>query len=549
MPTLYTYRKDLSLFDAQYDEDGKKIPIPEEVIQSVIASLLHFKTFCSDFGVPAKHIRILATEATRTADNSAEYRARIMKATGLKVELLSKQDEGEIGAWGIASGFSNLQGLVMDLGGGSTQITWMTMTEGLLETSPTGAISFPYGAGALTKKLHELAQGKTEDEADRARAVFRNEMKTNFRKAYEDLKIPNDMIDDAKQKGGFPIYLTGGGFRGWGYLLLHQSQVHGNHYPISIINGFTAHKDAFQDTEALKKVARDAENIFRVSDRRRAQVPAVAFLINVLAEALPYGIRDAHFCQGGVREGVLFHQLPKEIRIHDPLEVATAPYARPFAPKLSQLLRDALPTNDVSYIHKDDYWKRVPKDLDIHLIAAMSNMFYVHSDRSKELASTAALYSTSTGLLASTHGVSHSDRALLALLLEARYEGDMPPREVAFKESLCNLLTPEEVWWTEYLGSVALVLSRVYPAGNAEPEHSVKGNLRLSTSWLDNGKKGLHLAFTLRLRPDFDKDLIDNVKENLESHTKAVKKVGKKKHWIGGRDGWGLKTVVSVHTI
>jgi len=50
-------------------------------------------------------------------------------------------------------------------------------------------------------------------------------------------------------------------------------------------------KEHFEDTEGLKKIAKDAHKIFRVSDRRRSQVPAVAFLVNVLAEALPHGIK------------------------------------------------------------------------------------------------------------------------------------------------------------------------------------------------------------------------------------------------------------------
>lgn len=139
-------------------------------------------------------------------------------------------------------------------------------------------------------------------------------MKTSFLEAYQKLQIPDEVIERAKTDGGFTLYLSGGGFRGWGYLLLYQSQVHGHSYPISLINGFTAQKAQFENTESLKDVAKTARQIFRVSDRRRAQVPAVAFLVNVLANALPNGIKEAHFCQGGVREGILFQELPQSIR-------------------------------------------------------------------------------------------------------------------------------------------------------------------------------------------------------------------------------------------
>jgi retrograde regulation protein 2 len=59
-----------------------------------------------DLGVPGNSIRIIATEATRTAINSAEFRKEIKEATGLTVEMLPKEDEGKVGALGIASSFS-----------------------------------------------------------------------------------------------------------------------------------------------------------------------------------------------------------------------------------------------------------------------------------------------------------------------------------------------------------------------------------------------------------------------------------------------------------
>ena len=154
-----------------------------------------------------------------------------------------------------------------------------------------------------------------------------------------------ELTEDVKSQGGFPLYLSGGGFRGWGYLLLYQNQVHGRHYSISIINGLRADKESFVDTDNLKEVARSTNRIFRISDRRRAQAPAVAFLVNVLVEALPHGIRDAHFCQGGVREGVLFQELPPSIRRKDPLEVATSLVARPSAWLMGELLASITPTS------------------------------------------------------------------------------------------------------------------------------------------------------------------------------------------------------------
>lgn len=238
LPAVMVYRSSISLYDAQFDDEtGEQVPLPKEIIDAVCHALRRFQIICTDFKVADNQIHILATEATRVAKNSAQLLSAIKGSTGLDVQLLDKEKEGQIGALGIASGFMTMEGLVMDLGGGSTQISWIISQNGFIRTSPKGSFSFPYGAAALTKKLEEIQEGKDKQEAKEAVEEFRKEMVGNFRHAYENLEIPDVLADEAKKEGGFRIYLSGGGFRGWGYLLLYLDQTGKNHYPISIING------------------------------------------------------------------------------------------------------------------------------------------------------------------------------------------------------------------------------------------------------------------------------------------------------------------------
>ena len=58
--------------------------------------------------------------------------------------------------------------------------------------------------------------------------------------------------------------------------------------------------------------------------------------------------------------------------------------------------------------------------------------------------------------------VSHSSRALLALMLEESYEGELPLREAIFKFPLRDMLDAREVWWTYYISKVALILRPLY---------------------------------------------------------------------------------------
>ncbi|KAJ5131566.1 Ppx/GppA phosphatase [Penicillium bovifimosum] len=537
IPTVHFHRVNISLYEAQVDTDsGNRIPIPQHVIDRIVSAIARFQIVCMQIGVPTRNIRIIATEATRTAINASEFIDAIHRKTGISVQALRKEEEGVIGAWGIASSFSDVEGLALDLGGGSMQMTWITSHAGNVHMSSQGSVSFPYGAAALTQKLADLKRGKDKEAADKAREEFRKEMADNFRSAFDTLEVPARLVQKAREQGGFPLYLSGGGFRGWGYLLLYLHQTKGRSYPISIINGYSAPKKDFADTETLKDVAETAHEIFRVSDRRRKQVPSVAFLVNTLAESLPHGIREAHFCQGGVREGVLFREMLPVVRQQDPLEVATARYAPSSAQALSSLLLSALPRPCAS--------RSFPSSITLHLIQAFANVLYYHATMSKEISSSAALYSTSTGILASTHGIPHSHRALLALMLQERYGGELPPRDMDFKSHLQGILTPEEVWWTRYLGKLGLVLGQLYPTGSIDTS---KPRVVPSARWEDGlGKKGeklgLHLTITIQ-RVAYDPT---HLKQELEHDVRKVQKVGKRKNWIGGRDGWGIRVIVSV---
>lgn len=537
IPTAHFHRVNVSLYEAQIDPDtGCRIPIPQHVIDRVVSAIVRFQIICGEYGVPSSNIRLIATEATRTAINSSVFTDAIRNTTGLSVEMLRKEEEGIVGAWGIASSFSDVEGLALDLGGGSMQMTWIISHAGNVQMSPQGSVSFPYGAAALTQKLADLKRGKSKEDAKKAKEKFHQEMSGKFRAAFARLEVPENLVRKAQQQGGFPLYLSGGGFRGWGYLLLYLHQTRGQSYPISIINGYSAPKADFENTEALEEVARTAHEIFRVSDRRRKQVPSVAFLVNVLAESLPHGIKEAHFCQGGVREGILFQKMLPDIRQQDPLEVATARYAPSSARPLSALMLAALPPLNAN--------RSVPSSISVHIVQAFANALYVHATMSKELSSSAALYSTSTGILASTHGIPHSHRALLALMLQERYGGELPPRDVDFKSHLQGILTPAEVWWTRYLGKFGLLLGQLYPTGSIDTS---KPRILPSAQWTSGlGRKGKKEGLKLTIAIQKVVNDPTHLKEELERDIRKIEKVGKRKNWVGGRDGWGVKVLVSV---
>ncbi|EEA26214.1 retrograde regulation protein 2 [Talaromyces marneffei ATCC 18224] len=523
MPTVFQDRAGISLYDAQFTTaDGQRGPIAAEVIEDVILQLLRFKTTCEDFEVPVENIYVLATEATRTAPNSKEFIGTIKERTGWDVRMLSKADEGRIGALGVASSFAGVQGLVMDLGGGSTQLTWMVAKDGNVTTSPRGSISFPYGAAALTRRLQEVKY-----KGSRAEKELIAEMKENFRNAYKDLEVPDSLEDAATRQGGFDLYLSGGGFRGWGYLLMSQSLL--NPYPIPIINGFETKPADFQDTFSIMQTASTSEdkNIFRVSKRRASQVPAVALLVSVLTESLP-AIRSVRFCQGGVREGFLFDMLEPEIRKQDPLLVATMPYATSSADAIYELLQSSLPETPSPILSR-----HVPQSFTPSLLHAISNLLFVHASVPRETRPAAGLYSTTTGILASANSLAHRDRAIIALVLSERWPGDLAPAEEHFQRRLRQFVSAEEAWWSQYLGRVASLIGDVYPAGRV----AAKSRIGFSSKWEQIFKKKQGTTDCLCLHVRFHEETKQPItKEALLNTANMIEKCGKLKNWVKVED-------------
>lgn len=510
LPTIYQDRLGVSLYDAQYST-GIKGPIPEDIVQEVVAGLLRFKSTCQDFGVLQHRVRVVATEATREAINSADFIRQINEVTGWPVEMLAKEEEGRIGAMGVASSFSTLKGLVMDLGGGSVQLTWVITDNGEVQTSPMGAVSLPYGAAALTRRLDEIRMYGRGTEPD-----LRSKMVTDFRNALHQLEIPPSLNKAASEAGGFTLSLSGGGFRGWGYILMASGAI--QPYPIPTINGFSAPKAAFAATEHVQSL--DNSSTFRISTRRASQVPAVSFLITALTTALS-SIRNIYFAQGGLREGLLFSSLPPHIRCQNPLLIATSPYAPRSTAALLALLKAGIPsfTNGPQlYVMGDNTF-----------LTSLVHLLHYHAPLPKDTRAPAALRSTTTGVLASTHGLLHGSRAALALALCARWGGELPPSDVDFSARLQEIVGAEQSWWAKYVGSLAAVIGEIYPAGIIrEGEKRVDFRCRWGSS---NKGKGL-LQVDVGLKEGAE---IAGVRP---AWADKLEKVGKKKNWVGGREGW-----------
>lgn len=337
---------------------------------------------------------------------------------------------------GVASSVTDLEGLVMDMGGGSVQLTWVSISQdGELSTEPTGSISLPLGAAALMTRIGDSIQLHSGG------SMF-EEVVRKLRKALSDLKMPPG--------GPLTLYLSGGGFRGWGHILMSMDSI--QPYPIPIANGYRIPGTKFLPESARLQRSLDSH---RISKRRASQVPAVQLVVGALLQALPAStsIGSVTFCQGGVREGILYSDLPKTIRQQHPLAAATRPFAPSSSSSLMQLLEKGIPGECPISASASP------------ILEAAINLLYAHAANPKDIRSSAALRSTSTGILSNAHGLLHTGRALLGLVLCERWGGDEPPADTQFFQNLQALVGPQAAWWAKYLGRLIGGVANIYPAG------------------------------------------------------------------------------------
>ena len=110
----------------------------------------------------AEEIFVFATEAVRSASNGAKFCKRVHKACGVEVDVLTGEEEAEIGFLGATACVKN-ECAVFDLGGASCEI--IRGKNGVIDFShsfPIGCIRLRDGAGGNKEKARELINSAFE---------------------------------------------------------------------------------------------------------------------------------------------------------------------------------------------------------------------------------------------------------------------------------------------------------------------------------------------------------------------------------------------------
>ncbi|KAF9897477.1 hypothetical protein BX616_005529, partial [Lobosporangium transversale] len=457
--TLVETRDNEVMIKEDSGKPSERQPISEEVMDEVERTFKRWQALCHQANVET--VRVIATEATRTAPNSEQFQKRIYNATGWTVQLLTKAQEANIGALGVIASYHTVKGLFMDLGGGSVQLNYIIRgpKDGHGESSPN-AQSWPYGAAALSRRLNNCGKNQA------ARQAIYDEMVQAFKQGLEDINIAPEIKEDSE--GGYRMYLSGGGFRALGYLLMARKvkdnkEDHANRrYPIPIINGYMASaKELAEIVEEYRYLDPDeVQKSFRVSKRRAKLIPACATLMAAAMKAIP--IKEVLFSEGGVRQGGCFEVLPPEIQNKDPAFETVQSFVKtnggqpplhmPDVQALTSFVSSALPADFAECCRSASSFSSSSSGSDKHkglpdkdaaglqvfinslerLVPLLVMVLNCYNQMPKEARSTAAwrLFLPG-GALANCYGLTHSDRAILATVLAERHDGDLADPDTA----------------------------------------------------------------------------------------------------------------------
>ncbi|MGH6985989.1 MAG: Ppx/GppA phosphatase family protein [Caulobacteraceae bacterium] len=125
----------------------------------------------------ADRVRAVATQACRAAANGADFLARVERETGLKLEIITPAEEARLAVQGCLELADPLAEavLVLDIGGGSTELSWVSPGRPGSESPIVAWLSAPLGVVSLAERCPEPLGG---GEAWRSamRAEFRREM-------------------------------------------------------------------------------------------------------------------------------------------------------------------------------------------------------------------------------------------------------------------------------------------------------------------------------------------------------------------------------------
>ncbi|WP_298843310.1 Ppx/GppA family phosphatase [uncultured Roseobacter sp.] len=437
-PAYFYNEKIMCALGAGLSESG--VLNPEGRLRA-LSALRRFQHLAQGMGLPA--LTVVATAAVRDASDGADFCEEVRRETGLRIWVIDGEEEARLSAQGVLLGWPGSYGLVCDIGGSSMELAEISGGRvGKRMTSSLGPL-----------KLRDISGGR----------------KGRERHIRETLEKMRDVMGDQRDR----LFLVGGSWRA-----IARIDMHRRGYPLHVLHEY---RMTARSVTATVKYIQSADlselrSACGISSARMSLVPLAAEVLKRLVRT--FRPKDIALSSYGIREGMLYEQMPQRLRDRDPLieacRFAEAKDAR--MPGFGKLL--------YAFIHP--LFRNVP-EARRRLIKAACLLHDVswraHPDYRAE-----TCFDNATR--ANLGGLKHSERVFLGLALLHRYSNK---REGTRFENLYELIDEKTRLDAEILGKAMRFGAMLWMTQDAE-----RGTLR----WYPK-KRLLELRLTEDMVPLF----------------------------------------------
>ena len=247
-----------------------------------VSALIRFAHLAEAMDLPS--LSVVATAAVRDASDGPDFCAEVLQKAGLNIVVINGKEEARLSAQGVLLGWPGAYGLICDIGGASMELAEIAGGQvGRCVTSELGPL-----------KLRELKGGRKGRKAH---------IKTEIERLKSQMGPQRDRL-----------FLVGGSWRA-----IARIDMARRGYPLTVLHEYRMSASSVRDTITFAK-GRDLEQLRVLAGVSAARMALVPYALEVLARLVrSFKPRDIAISSYGIREGLLYEQMPQRLRDRDPL--------------------------------------------------------------------------------------------------------------------------------------------------------------------------------------------------------------------------------------
>lgn len=432
------------------DENGE---MSQQGIDMILHTLYEFKRASEDYNLT--DVRAVATAAVRNAVNQDEILEEVNSKGAFPIEVLSDYKEAYYGYLAVTNSTTLTEGITIDIGGGSTEITYFKDRE-LKQYH-----SFPFGAITL-KNQFVKGDTPTEDEMKAIQEFIYH--------SYESLS----WLKEHK----VPVIGIGGTARN--LATVHQETIN---YPLA---GLHEYRMSYHDVREIREDLWDMSNKKREKqdglskDRADIIVPA----ISAIEELMAYVSHDEYIVSHrGLRDGLFYEHLLNNINVtHFPNVIEESFYSLTKQFHLDEQYHRNLSVLS-SYLIQDLVNEGLTDDLDLHdrkLMQWGASVYYIGEAIHPEAKAQHSFYLLTNQAI---DGMNHLDRLAVAFIASFKSRSALKQ----FASPYRDWISKDHLKTYELLGSVlklcyALNISKMGSVEKVEAVKTDKKSLQLNVT-------------------------------------------------------------------